>query len=125
MSKPKINPRTIKEAEKALGYHCAEVQEMALDVAQRMVRDQNEWLDGVMKDLLPPDLYEAGHGGEREEEIAAYAKKHGIEVIFVPDSQSIRVMLHGKPHAQFVRTLTVDGEPVSMKPQSPLDGAQN
>lgn len=127
MSKQKFQPRTIKEAEKVLGYHCAEVQEMALDVAQRMVRDQNEWLDGVMKDLLPPDLYEAGRNEDdtREPEIAAYAQKHGIQVIFIPDSQSIRVMCHGKVHAQFIRTLTVDGAPVSMNPQSPLDGAQN
>lgn len=131
MSKRNANPRTIKEAEQVLGYHCAEVQEMAIDIAQRMVRDQNEWLDGVMKDLLPPDLYEAGKSfkvGEdnpREPEIAAYAIKHGIQVVFIPDSQSIRVMLHGKVHAQFIRNLTVDGEPVSMTPKSPLDSAQN
>lgn len=125
MSKSKFQPRTIKDAEKILGYHCAEVQEMAIDVAQRLIRDQNEWLDGVMNDLLPPELYEAGNKMERTEEIAAYAKKHGIQVIFIPDSQSIRVMLHGNVHAQFIRTLTVDGEPVSITPTIPVDGAQN
>lgn len=112
MSKPKINPRTIKQAEKALGYHCAEVQEAVLDIGRRIIRDQAEWLDGVMKDLLPPDLYEAGQRMERTEEISAYARTHGIVVVFIPDTQRIRVMLHGKPHAEFVPVITVDGEPV-------------
>lgn len=125
MSKQKFKPRTIKEAEKVLGYHCAEVQEMAQDVAQKIIRDQIEWLDGVMKDLLPPDLYEAGAVMEKEEEIKAYAFKHGIQVVFIPDTQRIRVMLHGKAHAEFVPTFTLDGGPVTLKPEIPLDGSRN
>lgn len=124
MSKFKV-PRTIKQAERVLGAHCHEVQEMALDTAQKLVRDQCDWLDGVMKDLLPPDLYEAGRRMEREEEIGAYLTQHGISVVHIPDTHRIRVMLHGKTHREFVATFTVDGEPVSMTPKIPVDGAQN
>lgn len=117
MSKSRFpNPQTIKDAEKVLGYHCAEVQEEVQDLARRMLRDQAEWLDGVMKDLLPPELYEAGQRMERTEQISAYAQKHGIVVVFIPDTQRIRVMLHGKPHAEFVPVITVDGEPVKRTP---------
>lgn len=122
MSKRNATPRTIKDAEKILGYHCAEVQEMALDVGKQIMRDQAEWLDAQMKDLLPPDLYEKGKQQECLEEIAAYATKHGIQVILVPDSLAVRIMLHGKPHSQFVPTLTVDGEPVQRKP---IDSSHN
>lgn len=125
MSKRHANPRTIKEAEKVLGYHCAEVQEMALDVGKQIMRDQMEWLDVQMKDLLPPDLYEKGKREEGEAEIAAYAIKHGIQVILVPDSMAVRIMLHGKPHSEFVPTLTVDGEPVIRTPEKPIDRTRN
>lgn len=121
MNKRNVNPRTIKEAEKALGYHCAEVQEMALDVGKQIMRDQAEWLDAQMKDLLPPDLYEMGKREEGLEQLSAYARKHGIQVIVIPDSFAVRIMLHGKPHSQFVPTFTVDGEPVTKS----VDGKQN
>lgn len=124
MSKRNANPRTIKEAEKVLGYHCAEVQEMAFDVARRMVEDQNAWLDGVMKDLLPPELYEAGKREEREEEIAAYLHKHGISIKFIPDTQRIHVLVRGHDTREFRPTFTVDGEPVKLTPQMP-GGNQN
>lgn len=125
MSKRHANPRTIKEAEKVLGYHCAEVQEMALDVGKQIMRDQAEWLDAQMKDLLPPDLYEKGKREECVEEIAAYANKHGIQIILVPDSLAVRIMLHGKPHSQFVPQLLVDGEPVTRTPEKPIDRTRN
>lgn len=125
MSKPKLNPRTLKDAEKTLGYHCAEVQEMALDVGKQIMRDQAEWLDAQMKDLLPPDLYEKGKSEEGEAEIAAYAIKHGIQVILIPDSFAVRIMLHGKPHSQFVPQLLLDGEPVTRTTKKPIDSSQN
>lgn len=125
MSKPKINLRTIKEAEKVLGYHCSEVQEMALDVGKQIMRDQAEWLDAQMKDLLPPDLYEKGKREEGEAEISEYAHKHGIQVILIPDSFAVRIMLHGKPHSQFVSQLLLDGEPVTRTPEKPIDRTRN
>lgn len=125
MSKENINPRTIAQAAKIAGFHCKEVEEMAKDLGKRMVTDQAEWLDNVMKDLLPPRLYAAGHAGELEEEIAEYIKRHGIVIIWIPDRLGIRIMLHGKVHAEFKTQLTVDGEPVCMKPEMPLDGNRN
>ncbi len=113
------------QAAKVAGYHCKEVEEMALDTARQIHQDQAEWLDGVMKDLLPPELYEAGKHMDREPEIAAYAKKHGIAVVIVPDSFRMRVMLNGKVHAEFKANLTVDGEPVKIDAQSSVDSSQN
>lgn len=125
MSKPKINPRTLAQASKLASFHCKEVEAMALDTARKIHEDQATWLDGVMKDLLPPDLYEAGLKMDRQEEIAAYVQKHGIAVIIIPDTFRMRVMLRGKVHAEFQAQLTVDGEPVSMTPKNQVDGAQN
>lgn len=125
MSKQHVNPRTMAKAAKIAGFHCKEVEEMAKDIGRKMVKDQMEWLDSVMKDLLPPRLYEAGLHGDLTEEIEAYVNKHQIKIVFIPDTLRIRVMLGERPHAEFLPQLTVDGEPVSMKPVIPLDGSQN
>lgn len=125
MSKQNFNPRTLHQAAKIAGFHCKEVEEMAKDVGKRMIADQSEWLDTVMKDLLPPDLYAAAHAGEREAEVAEYVHRHGIVIVWIPDRLGIRVMLKGKVHAEFRTQLMVDGEPVSMKPEIPLDPTQN
>lgn len=122
MSKPKLNPRTMAQASKLVTHHIKDVTEMALDVGKQIMRDQAEWLDAQMKDLLPPDLYEKGKHEEGQEEITEYAHKHGIQVILVPDSMAVRIMLHGKPHSQFVPSFTVDGEPVT---KTPLDSSKN
>lgn len=114
-----FNPKTLTEAAKVVGYHCKEVEEMAVDTARKMMRDQSEWLDSVMKDLLPPDLYKVGQTGEDPGgKIAEYVQKHGIEIVYIADSLRIRVMLHGKPYAEFVPTFTVDGEEVKWVAES-------
>lgn len=119
MNNRNSNPKTLADAAKVVGYHCKEVEEMAVDTARKMVRDQAEWLDSVMKNLLPPDLYKVGRTGEDPDgKIAEYAAKHQIQVIYVPDSLRIRVLLHGKPYADFVPTFTVDGEEVKWVAES-------
>lgn len=115
MSKQNNVPRTLKQAAQVAGYHCKEVEAMAKDIGKKMVSDQSEWLDNVMKDLLPPRLYSAGHAGELETEIAEYVKRHGIQIIWIPDRLGIRVMLKGKVHAEFKTQLMVDGEPVAFQ----------
>lgn len=121
-----FNPKTLTEAAKVVGYHCKEVEEMAVDTARKMARDQTEWLDSVMKDLLPPDLYKVGKTGEDPGgKIAEYAKKHQIEIVYIADSLRIRVMLHGKPHAEFVPTFTVDGQPVKIEAQTAFNPEKN
>ncbi len=122
MSKSQIHPKTMAQAAKIAGYHCKEVEEMALDTARRIAADQAEWLDGVMKDLLPPDLYAAGLKMDMQPALQAYAQKHGIVVVIVPDSFRMRVMVQGRVHAEFEAQLTVDGEPVQ---RTPLDTSAN
>lgn len=115
----KLN-RIMAKAEPILKAQMEEANEMLNDMAKKMFEDQAEWLDRVFKDLLPPDLYEAGKKLERTDEIAAYAKKHGIQVVYIPDTLRIRIMLHGKPKYEFVPQLTVDGEKVEITPKSPF-----
>lgn len=125
MNKFPIDPRILAKAEKILAPAFAEANEMVTDIGRRMMQDQADWLDLVMKDLLPPDLYEAGKRQEKVAEIAAYAKKHGIAVVYIKDTLRIRVMLRGKVHAEFRPQLTVDGEPVNIVPDIPNDPSQN
>ena len=122
MSKFPIDPRVFEKAEKALKSRCAEMDEMVTDVGRQIMADQTEWLDGVMKDLLPPELYDAGKKLERQDDLKAYAQKHGIVVVFIPDTLRLRVMLRGKVHAEFIPQLTVDGEPVRLiHPDAPQE----
>lgn len=92
---------------------------MVTDIGRQMMRDQTEWLDSVMKDILPPHLYETGKRQENLEELSAYVQKHDIRIIYIPDTIRIRVMVHGKPHAEFCPQFTVDGEQVKITPESP------
>lgn len=122
MSKEKSIARTLKQAQKLAGYHCKEVEEMALDVGQRIMRDQTEWLDAQMKDILPPRLYEAGKAGESEEEIATYLQLHKVRIIFIADHLALRIMIGERVHSQFITQLNLDGEPVKLENGGP---AQN
>lgn len=120
-----IDPRILAKAEKILAHKFAAADEMVTDIGQKMMRDQTEWLDSVMKDILPPHLYEAGKRQENLEELAAYVQKHGIKIVFVPDSMRIRVMVHGKPHAEFAPQFTVDGKQVKIEAEMPVDSSRN
>lgn len=85
------------------------------DVSHKIKNDQDDWLDGVMKDILPPRLYESGKREELTEEIEAYLKQHGFSLVFVPDSLGIRLMRHGNVHAEFRTGFKIDGEPVQFQ----------
>lgn len=89
--------------------------EMVTGIAKQIIQDQQEWLDGVMKDLLPPHLYQAGKRDEMELEIGNYLHRHGIRIIFIPDRLVLRVMLGEKVHSQFVPKILCDGEEVHVK----------
>lgn len=80
--------------------------------AQQIAKDQSEWLDSTVKLLLPPDLYDAGRRGERSQEIAEYLIKHKIQIIFIPDRQSIEIHVKGEKFSAFETRILVDGEPI-------------
>lgn len=98
---------------------------MAQDIGQQIVTDQAAWLDDQMKDILPPNLYEEGKRGRMEDLIGEYMEKHKIRVIFIPDHLVIRIMIGERIHSQFIPKLTLDGEPVEMKVQKPVDRSRN
>lgn len=91
----------------------AEADEMVKDIGGRLMRDQAEWLDKQMADLLPPNLYQAGLRGECESLIKAYMEKHRIRIVFVPDRLLIQILIGDRIHSRFVPNLTVDGEEVT------------
>jgi len=109
-------PRKLEKAMEKLSPQLqskmAEANEMVLDIGHRLMRDQVEWLDKQMQDLLPPNLYAAGLEGQCESLIAQYMEQHKIRIIFVPDRLVLRIMLGDKVHSQFVTQLAVDGEKV-------------
>lgn len=90
------------------------------DIGQKMARDQHAWLDKVMQDILPPKLYEAGKVGDMENEIHEYLSRHKFQVVWVPDSCSIKVIRDGNLHAEFKTELTLDGDPIDSSPTGPL-----
>lgn len=89
--------------------------EMVTDIGKQIMEDQTKWLDSVMKDILPPNLYEAGKLGDLEVEIGDYLRKHNIRLIFIPDALVLRVMIGDRVHAQFVPQILCDGEPVKVE----------
>lgn len=90
-----------------------ELREHLQDVMHKISNDQIKWLDAVMEDLLPPRLYQAAKRNDLMDEVAAYMQKHGISIVFIPDSLALRIMLGDNVHAQFVPQLTMDGEPLA------------
>lgn len=103
----------------------AAATEMATDIGQQMMTDQIAWLDDQMRDILPPNLYEEGKRGRMQDLISEYLHKHKIKVVFIPDHLVLRIMIGERVHSQFVPKLTLDGEPVELKSQIPLDGSRN
>jgi hypothetical protein len=96
-----------------------QLHEHLQDVSRRIASDQAIWLDKVMKDILPPMLYEAGKHEEKSDEVEAYLRKHKFQLVFIPDSMAVRVMRGNQVHAEFVPQFTVDGEPVTMHRTGP------
>lgn len=95
-----------------------ELKEMLQDTAHQIFKDQTEWLDKVMQDILPPKLYEAGKHGDCMDQIEEYLLKHKFKVIHIPDSYSIRIMCGDQIHSEFKAQLTVDGEKVELRPEA-------
>lgn len=87
-----------------------ELREHLQDVVRQITEDQHKWLDDMMRDILPPTLYEAGKHGDMNREIGDYLSSHKIHIIFVPDSLVIRIMIGDQIHSQFVPQLMLDGE---------------
>lgn len=106
--------------DKAARRASEEINEMVQDVSKKIVRDQMDWLDQQMKDILPPKLYSAGRHGDMVGEIEEYLKSKRIKIIFIPDSFSIRIMIGDKIHSQFLTKLTMDDEPIEMNPSGPI-----
>lgn len=89
-----------------------ELKEHLQDVVREITQDQHKWLDDMMRDILPPNLYEAGKHGDMLREIAEYLRLHNIRIVFVPDSLMIRIMIGDQMHSQFIPQLMLDGEPL-------------
>ena len=104
-----------REIDKAAQKATEELKEHLQDVGHKIVRDQHEWMDKMMADLLPPNLYEAGKHGDMEREIAEYIDRNKIQIIFIPDRCAIRIMVKGQIHSQFIPELQLDGEPIELK----------
>lgn len=106
----------LRAVQKETQKRTEELREYLQDLSHKITEDQMRWLDKAMMDLLPPDLYQAGKHGDMEREIGEYLQKNGVQIVFVPDSISIRITVKGKIHSQFAPKFTVDGEPVELKP---------
>lgn len=87
-----------------------ELREHLQDVVREITQDQQKWLDDMMRDLLPPNLYEAGKRGDMLREIGDYLKKHNIRLVYIADSLVIRIMVGDQIHSQFVPKLMLDGQ---------------
>lgn len=117
--------KAMESAAPMLKKRCEEADEMVKAIGREMIEDQVKWLDDQMRDLLPPNLYEAGKRGEMESLIGAYMEKHRIRIVFVPDRLVLRIMLGDRVHSQFVPQLTCDGEKVEWHPKEGFSPEKN
>jgi hypothetical protein len=85
-------------------------------IAQEMAKDQSIWLNKIMQDILPPRLFDAAIRGDLLDEVGEYLKKNHYQLVFIPDSLSVRVMRGTEVHAEFKSQFTIDGVPVDMRP---------
>lgn len=86
-------------------------------VAAQIAKDQAEWMDQRMKDLLRPDIYEKARLDDEEyrDEVDGYFKAHQIRITFIPDTMRIRIMVRGTIYSEFIPQILLDGEPVDLK----------
>lgn len=112
MSKPKIKKQLDRMAKKATEA----LRENLQGIAQNIARDQEEWIDRCMKDLLRPDIYEKAKHDDCREEVDEYFRKHRIKLTFIPDNMRIRIDVAGRQYSEFVPKFEIDGEPIELKP---------
>lgn len=115
-----------REIDKVAAKATEELREHLKDVARKIARDQEEWIDARMKEILRPDIYEKVHRDDCHTEVDAYFKKHQIKMTLIPDSNRIRIDVAGQQYAEFVPKFQMDdGEPVEMAPKMMGDPGLN
>lgn len=107
----------LRELDKKTRIVTEELNEHLQDVAKKLFRDQEEWLDSCMKDLLRPDIYEKARADDCQQEVADYISRRKIKITFIPDSCRIRIDVAGQQYAEFCPKFQFeDGQPIELTP---------
>lgn len=84
-----------------------------IELGQQIFKDQSDWLDKTMRDILPPKLhYLISEGRVDDRRIQTFLEQNGVCLHFYRNSPMVRISRYGKFVAEFIPILNVDGRPV-------------
>lgn len=110
--------KILREIDKEAAKRTEELKEHLKDVGHQIARDQEEWIDDLMRELLRPDIFQKAKNDDCQNEVDEYFRKHRIQITFIPDSMRIRIDVAGQQYAEFVPKFQFeDGEPIEMTPK--------
>lgn len=114
-----INDDLLNRVNAECAKRTATMREYLEDVSHKIVHDQTEWLDSIMKRLMPPKLYDDAKHMRNLDAVKKYLHENDVRVIHIPDTLRIRVTIRDKIIAEWTPKFTVDGEPITMTPSIP------
>lgn len=86
-----------------------------LELAQQLVRDQQEWLDKTMREILPESEYlKITRQNVTEPDIKRFLERNQVCIHFHRNSPLIRISRYGRIVAEFVPQITIDGRPIDI-----------
>lgn len=84
-------------------------------MAGQISQDSSEWMDRVMKVILPPDIYDKAMRLEDLDYLHNYFHANQISLVQIPDTLRWELRVKGKLISSFRPIITAHGEPVERK----------
>lgn len=93
----------------------------AQELAAQISKDQADWIDAVMKKLIPPSLHRFLEAeGPNSENVHPWLKRflhdNRIQIAWVRDQRipRPRIVVNGQPLCEWQFSLSIDGRPVDV-----------
>lgn len=93
----------------------------AQELAKQIAKDQADWIDGVMRKMVPPSLHQfiTAEGSDSKRlhpRLKAFLHSNRIQIAWIHD-QGIpcpRIVVNGQPVCEWKLSLSIDGRPVDI-----------
>lgn len=93
----------------------------ALELAKQIAMDQADWIDSVMRKMVPPSLQRfitaEGHDSKRlHPRLKRFLHENRIQIAWIHDQRipRPRIVVDGKPVCEWNFTLSIDGRQVDV-----------
>lgn len=94
----------------------------AQELAKQIAKDQADWIDGVMRKLVPPSLHrfitaEGSDSKRLHPRLKQFLHENRIQIAWVHDHRipCPRIIVNGQPLCEWKFSMSIDGRPVDVE----------